>query len=441
MCEYTIVVQDMQIQIPLFTNIKTILLYGYGVEGQSTQIFLKKWYPGIKIAVYDQGIEKYSKPKNPEKYDLTIVSPGVDPKKLEQYSLATFSSNTEVFFQHLSEKNRKKILGITGTKGKSTTVKYLYDILGYLNYKVAVGGNYGVGMLELIDQIEELDYIVLELSSFQLEKLTYSPHFAGFVNLYEDHLDRHESMEEYFQAKANIFKHQKAGDLLFIPDTYTTFLEPAKGVFRSMDGDEEGRVVVTRSVPEEYFPDGSMLRAPHMRSNLGIVAEMVRILASSDSQIESKIKEFSLQFIPLPHRLELVKEIQGRRFVNDSQSTNQYSTIAGMQAFQADLGVLIIGGKDKGNRYDLLIDQVLKQQPFLVVLDTEVGATITELLEKNNYEHYVVVKNFPDAVKMGYQFTEAGKVCLLSPAAASFDWFQNYKDRGDQFRKLVEKLV
>jgi UDP-N-acetylmuramoyl-L-alanine---L-glutamate ligase len=425
-----------QLTHPL-NGIESVLIYGYGIEGQSTEVYFERHYPDVRTTIYAEDNPKYQQKRDPNRYDLTVVTPGVDRRVLAEYTKARLSSNTELFFDLLSEQSRSKVLAITGTKGKSTTTKYLYELLLWLGYKAEVAGNYGKGMLEVLDSIEDLDFVVLELSSFQLENLTKSPHYAGFVNLYEDHLDRHGDMKAYFEAKSNIFRHQQEGDLLFVPDTYEKFLEPARSIFSSMAEDEEGRMVETGSVPEDYFGPESMLRAAHIRSNLGIAAEMVRRLVSNDPELEQKIKAFSLQFVPLEHRLELVTEIEGKRFVNDSQSTNQYSAIAGMEAFGDKLGTLIVGGKDKGNRYELLIDQILKQHPYVVILDTEVGQKLSTLLEGQSYDHYAVVQNFADAVELGFQFTEPGKVCLMSPAAASFDWFKNYKDRGDQFKTLV----
>jgi UDP-N-acetylmuramoyl-L-alanine---L-glutamate ligase len=422
-------------------GVVSILIYGYGVEGISSVKFLKEQYPHIRITIYDENNLQYSQNRDLNKYDLVIVSPGVNRKSLEKYKKAVLTSATELFFELLPSEQSKKILAVTGTKGKSTTVKYLYDLLQFLGKKAELAGNFGAGVLELLPKLTELDYVVLELSSFQLEYLTHSPHFAGFVNFYEDHLDRHETMKAYFEAKSHIFKFQTEGDLLFLPSNFDKSLEPARSTFELMSKDEESRAVITEPLPFGYFEENSLLNAEYIRNNIGIVAEMVRRLEVRDPGLELKIKEFSKQFVPLEHRLELVAEFEGKQFINDSQSTNQYSTIAGMQALGQRLGVLILGGKDKQNHYELLIDEVLKLHPFLVILDTEVGKKLIDLLEKNKYENYVIAKKFSDAVDLAFDFTGPGKVCLLSPAAASFDWFKNYKDRGDQFKKLISKLI
>lgn len=431
----------MQSGQSILQGVTSVLLYGYGVEGQSTEQYLRKNYPSIRITIYDKNIEKYNKNRDPARYDLVVVSPGVDRSQIRNKERARLTSNTELFFHFLPVESRGKILAITGTKGKSTTVKFLYELLEFIGKKVAVGGNYGIGMLEILDELDALDFVVLELSSFQLEFLNDSPHYAGFVNFYEDHLDRHHSMEAYFAAKANIFRHQLAGDKLFIPQGYEKFLEPARSYLASAVQDPESNIIVCNPLPIEYFEEGSTTGLSHVRGNLGIAAEIVRVTCQDDPVIEQKIKDFSRQFIPLEHRLELVMTISGKRFVNDSQSTNQYSTIAGMEAFDERLGVLMLGGKDKGNRYELLVDQILKQHPFVILFDTEVGNKVQKLLEEKKYEHYAVVKNMGDAVQLGYQFTEPGKVCLMSPAAASFDWFKNYKDRGDTFKLYVKRLA
>ena len=432
--------QDQQPIVDRLNLARTILIYGLGIEGESSLAYFRKHYPEARISIYDQNNPKYSKTRNLKNFDCVVVSPGVDRKKLEFKDGQFVTSNSELFFGLLPIEAHTKILAVTGTKGKSTTVKFLYELLVHLGFSVEVGGNYGLAMLGILEEIDSLDYVVLEFSSFQLENLKASPHFAGFVNLYEDHLDRHGSMSEYFAAKANIFKYQKSDDKLFLPYNYDTFLEPARSIFTAMVNDGESRVVVTEPVPAEYFLEHSILRAGHIRANLGIVAEMVRLLTPNLADSESQIQAFCQIFEPLPHRLEFVAEIGGKTFINDSQSTNQYSTIAGMQAFGERLGTLILGGKDKGNRYDLLIDELLKLHPFVILLNTEVGNKVKELLEKTGFEHYVIVNDFASAVELGYQFTEPGKICLMSPAGASFDWFVNYKDRGDQFKALVFAL-
>ncbi len=381
-------------------KIKKILIYGYGIEGQSTEKYLQYAYSQAVVTIFDEHKSGYSAPVDLNNFDLIFVSPGISRDKLKNIKPEKITSQVEEFFKNLSEAQRKKVIGISGTKGKSTTTKFIYEMLQRAGKDVAMGGNMGVPVLSL----NKAEYYVLELSSFQLENLKISPGIAIFLNFFDDHVDRHGGRAGYFEAKKNLWLWQKEGDVLIQPGAD---VPPMK---------------------EDWFAKDSVCRAQHFRENFGTALALAKLLKIN----EKTVQETAQNFQTLPHRTEFIAEKNGVKFYNDSISTNPDSTLAAIKFFGEDLGSLILGGVSDGADYTGFLDQISEETNIILI-----DSPLSEILSS---DRIILAKNMHEAVKLAAEKTKTGPVCLLSPAAKSFDRYSNYKARGEDFRKQVESI-
>lgn len=407
-----------------------ILVYGFGVEGRSTLQFLRARFPGKDLHVFDDNLalnmpdfKKYPI----EDYDILITSPGIDRRRFSHDIRAKITSQVEIFFNNIPEEKRKHVIGISGTKGKSTTTKFCYELLKKAEKKVAVAGNYGVPMLDVFSDFlsGKYTFIVAELSSYQLEFMRVSPGIAIFLNVFPEHLDRHGGYENYIEAKKNLWRFQEIQDVVICPQKIKPLIQNEKS----------NSIFESEPMPTEFFSKNSIFRAPHFLQNFGTMIVLAQILNIS----ENTVKKTAHMFKGLPHRLEFIEKRQGIFFYNDSISTNPHSTYSALQFLKDKVGTLIVGGKDRGVDYTLLYSAIEKFCPHtkVLVLDTETKEKLVSVFQKNSFKNYIVVKNIPEAVKISFEETPKHKVCLLSPAASSFDTFKNYIERGNLFKKSI----
>ncbi len=418
---------------------KSILIYGYGVEGKSSERFLKEKCPGVEIKIFDDNNPSFGScvscefSRSCHDADAIVVSAGISREKVAEEYRKKCTSNVEIFFNNISEASRKKLIAIGGTKGKSTTTKFCAEFLQQAGLNAEIGGNYGTPLLDLFDDIEtgKIEYIVAELSSFQLEHLTVSPHIAIFLNLFPDHLDRHGDIKQYFAAKQNLWKHQKKEDFLIVPKV---FLDPIAHTHPN------ARLLSAPPLEKEIFPEHSIFQANHFLENFGTVAFVGRIL-----QIELTphfLAKTAEQFTGLPHRLEFFTEHNGVRFYNDSISTNVGSALAAIEFFQESLGSLILGGQDRKQDFSYLCETLPKIAPnaFVIVYESEVSPLLITTLKEHNVPFYSA-KTLEEAAEIAVKKTPKDTSCVFSPAAPSFDRFKSYIDRGNQWKKYVEILT
>lgn len=410
---------------------KKIAILGFGREGQALFKFLKK-EEGTKaeISVLDK---KFSKNylANLDHFDIIYRSPGV-PFNLPQIQKAlkkdiAFSSATEIFFQ----KSRGLIIGVTGTKGKGTVSTLLYKILKSCGKNVYLAGNIGSPAINLLPKLKKKSITVLELSSFQLQNLKYSPHIAVVLGIFPEHLDIHKNFKEYVEAKSNICRYQKEKDVVF----FSNDNKWSRWIAKKSRG---------RKIPVSLSNSSKLsLKIPgeHNIKNAVMAIKVAEYLKCPKRKILKIVKSFR----GLEHRLEFVREIKGIRFYNDSASTNPQTAAAAIKAL-AGPKILIAGGKDKGLNYIPLAKALKNSNTKLVILFGENKNKIKkELLRiKNNELRIMETDNLKKAVKTAYQFAKSlvhnSKFIihiLFSPASASFDQFRDYKDRGEKFKKLV----
>ena len=361
-----------------------------------------------------------------ETLDLIVKSPGIP--------------NTASVIQHLRSKNVRivgeiefgflqcsgKIIAITGTNGKTTTTNLTYEMMKYQFDKVGKGGNVGHSFCRLVLD-EDIEWFVLEVSSFQLDDIqSFRPDIACILNVTPDHLDRYEgSLDLYRKSKASIVKNQTSNDVIFINDdtSIKNSIQSAKSKLVILD--ESKRL---NSITNPY------LRGTHNAMNASFAIEMSKRAGVSEENIAKALESF----VNDDHRLQPVARINEVLYVNDSKATNVDATYFALTAFDKDI-VWIVGGKDKGNDYSSIAEEVMKRVKAIVMLGEDNGPLYEYFKDKRKV--IIDTSKMKDAVMEASEIAKSGDVVLLSPACASFDLFENYKDRGDQFVKEVWKLL
>lgn len=323
----------------------------------------------------------------------------------------------------------KNIIGVTGTKGKGTTSSLIHHILKTAKKRVWLGGNIGVAPFDFVGKIKKNDWVVLELSSFQLEDMTVSPKIAVMTNFFPEHLapadpnnpNYHKSMSEYWKAKTNIFKWQNRGECLVINKKLKVKSEKIKA---------RGKIV--------YFDKSDLpsnLVGEHNKENIAAAILATQRAGIKEKDIAKAVKSFE----GLEHRIELVKDIRGVKYYNDTFATTPEAAITALKSFSVPI-ILLAGGADKGSSFKIFAKEIKKRVKFLILFSGKGTERIKNELDKvcYNKEKIVVVDNMKDAVKKARENVAKGDVILLSPGCASFGVFKNYKERGYLFKKEIK---
>ena len=377
--------------------------------------------------------------------DLVFRTPGMHPdipalRGLREQGAAV-TSEMEAFFE-LCPCN---LIAVTGSDGKTTTTTLISEMLKAAGKTVWLGGNIGTPLLPLCKQMEEKDFAVVELSSFQLMDMTRSPQRALITNLAPNHLDVHKDMDEYVDAKKNIFKFQKNEDLLVLnADNAITDGFTGNGITRKFSRQGKDAHVVLRSGiiyrgGEAVLPiEDILLPGVHNIENYMAAIAMVEGLVEDDV-----IRTVARNFGGVEHRIELVRVKDGVRFYNDSIASSPSRTIAGLNSFQEKV-LLIAGGYDKHIPYDVLGPYICRSVKTLFV-NGATGPQIRAAVEncpdyRPNHPEIVDCTDFTDAVMKAAAAAKAGDVVLMSPASAAFDQFKNFMERGAYFKRLVKEL-
>ena len=377
--------------------------------------------------------------------DLVFRTPGMHPGNPALEALrakgAEVTSEMEVFFEVCP----CTILAVTGSDGKTTTTTLISEMLKADGKKVWVGGNIGTPLLPRVRDMKETDYAVVELSSFQLMDMKRSPHVALVTNLAPNHLDVHKDMEEYVEAKKNIFRFQGEGDILVInADNAVTAPFVGNGITKSFS--RLGKDANVRLVGESICRDGEevleksdiLLPGEHNVENY-----MAAITAVQGLVADETIRQVARTFGGVEHRIELVRVKDGVRYYNDSIASSPSRTIAGLRSFPEKV-LLIAGGYDKHIPYDVLGPEICAHVKKLF-LGGATGPKIREAVEncpeyKPGFPEIVDCGDFASAVKEAASAAESGDVVLMSPASAAFDQFKNFMVRGEFFKKMVMEL-
>ena len=403
---------------------KIAILGGLGLEGQALLRYLKKHDPKADITLLDQNLDP-NYLSNLEQFDLVYRSPGVlynlpEIQKAIRKGVK-FSSPTNLFF----EKAKGKVIGITGTKGKGTTTKLIYEILKSAGLEVYLGGNIGEPATGLLDQLTDNSITVLELSNVQLWDVKHSPHIAGVLGIFPDHLDWHKNFREYLGTKFGITKFQNANDFVFY-----------------MQDDKFSKKVAKKSKGQKIAVDYRSIKIPltipgeHNRKNAAMAAAICAHVGVKPEIILETIKNYK----GLPYRLTKVARKGGVTYYNDSASTNPQTVCAAVKAFPGKQKILIAGGSDKGLDYKPLGGTLENEKGVkLVILYGANRQKIKDALEKVT-PIKVISGSLKEVIQLASTQASEGDIVIFSPGSASFDMFANYKERGEAFDKIVKNI-
>ena len=436
-----------------YTNGKSVCILGFGREGKSTYNIIKKYCTPSSVAVADiNEIDRTANElpesvalicgedyqKSLDDFDLVFKSPGIVLEKQLSELKCEITSETQVFFTVF----RDQIIGITGTKGKSTVTSLIYHILKESGKDTRIAGNIGIPVFDIAEGIEDDTIVVCELSCHQLEYMTVSPAKAVFLNLYEEHLDHYGTLENYYKAKKNIYLHQNSYDTLWINRKLVCDDIPSVAVTVS-DNMNNADVFIIKS--KVYDSDDGELDIPvrkikligtHNYYNIAIAWDICRNIVSR-AQFDSAL----MSFVPLPHRLQPVGKYKGINWYDDSISTACATAIEALKSVP-DVKTILIGGMDRGIDYEPLV-KFLNLTPVNVICMEASGRRVYDMIwteQFDNPERIHYVPHLEDAVKLAAEITPDGRSCVMSPAAASYGIFKNFEERGDAFQKLVKEL-
>lgn len=415
---------------------KSILILGYGREGRSVYNFLKAQFPDAEFAIADRN-ESLDIQENRnlklylgedylqaiKSYELVIKSPGIKLPDLSEDELNKIIPPTDIFLCLFGSQT----VGVTGTKGKSTTSSLIHFLLKESGKKSILVGNIGLPALDYADQIDENTIVVFELSAHQLEFVHYSPHISLLLNIFPEHLDYFDNFERYKQAKFNIFKYQKANDIALCA-------QQGLSCFYCKNP-ESPDIELERLADGAYcYADLQKMSLLKGRHNLNNIVAALRVLRNLGVDVK-KVLEYLPKFTPLPHRLEFVGEYGGVKFYNDSIATIPEATIQAIETL-SDIDVLILGGVDRGLDYVGLTKYLVESKVQYFFFLGKAGERMYELMKQNTGKTLIPAKDLDDIFRQ-LSHLPTIKACLLSPAASSYDQFKNFEHRGGYFKELA----
>ncbi|MBR2741282.1 UDP-N-acetylmuramoyl-L-alanine--D-glutamate ligase [Candidatus Saccharibacteria bacterium] len=404
-------------------------LLGYGQEGKSVETYFKKHHQALECDVFENFTPAEIKQKDFSSYDYVFRSPSVPPLHLKNET-----SVTKYFFDHCP----CTIIGVTATKGKGTTCSFIESILATEGENVHLIGNIGAPAIDILDDLQDSDVVVYEMSSFQLWDLEKSPHIAVIGHLEPDHLNVHKDMADYLDAKSHITKYQT-------PDDYLVYYSKNSDTTKIAKSSKAHKIPYPFDVPEDVKKSIHLPGTHNLENAIAAIAAVACYYNISPdeylSEHQSTIIEGLRSFRGLPHRLEFLRELDHVKYYDDNFSTNPSSTRVAVNSFPDDNLIVIIGGRDKTDYQDLPeIYEILKAPQIKDVI--LMGESGHELAKRHQDTRFTVVESLEEAVSTARKKAEKydTAIVLMSPSAASFDMFKNVYDRGDQYKLLIGKL-
>jgi len=441
---------------------KKIVILGFGKEGKSTYKFLRKYLTDINITIKDKNSsikdDELLKDDNNikiitgnnyleelDKYDIIMKSPGITLKGIDISNIKDkICSQLEILLKYY----KNNIIGITGTKGKSTTSSLIYNILKNNNKKCLLLGNIGIPIFDFIDTINNDTTLVVEMSSHQLEFVHSSPHIAIITNLYQDHLDHTNGIDDYYQCKMNIVKYQDDKDILIYYkgcDTLDNLINKIKPKSNVFTVDFNNQLSNTYCYDNYIYIDKNKvyntLDKRKLIGNHNLINIMFGLSVSNILNLDNnKSIEMINNFTPLEHRLELVGTINDITYYNDSIATIPEATINAIESLKI-VNTLIFGGLDRGIDYNDFIEYLNKSTlENLICMPTTGHKIANELIKLNCNKNIYLVNTLEEAVKKAKSATKKETICLMSPAAASYEYFKNFEEKGCEYKRLVKSL-
>lgn len=450
-------------EIISFLKDKKIVILGFGLEGKSTYNFIRKYLPEKQLDI------RYSNPnfeeekkyldsdknlsfitgdkclENLENYDIIMKTPGISFRDID---ISKFKekiySQLELFLEH----TKSFTIGITGTKGKSTTSSLIYEMLANQNKDVELLGNIGIPIFDEIEKIKENTITVLEISSHALQYTDKSPNISILLNLFEEHLDHYKSFEEYGDAKFNIFKFQNQEDVAIfnleneaMKKKNYQYKETDYGITINNINNDITKNTIYKKDNYIYLNNEKIYNANGKRKlkgnhNLNDIMFVLAVSNILELDLEKTIETIS-EFNPLEHRLEFVGNFDNIDYYNDSIATIPEAAIESIKALE-NVNTLIVGGNDRGVNQQNLINFLKEGKVENIICLPKTGEYIYDGLKETN-KNLVKVENMEEAVETAKKLTKKNTICLLSPAASSYGYFKNFKERGNIFKQYVIK--
>lgn len=453
-----------------YLNNKKISILGFGREGKSTYRLLRSVYPTIPLTILDENENIKSDSlilddKNldilsykgcmmsVDDFDYAIKSPGIPSHSLPvELNRVKITSQADIFLKNFGWQT----IGVTGTKGKSTTSSLIYHIIKNSGRPVLLVGNIGVPPFDCVQDITDQTIVVMEMSSHQLEYVENSPHIAILLNIFQEHLDHYYSYHDYQAAKFNIGKFQTPNDFFLYNidnETINIFLTnqtsncSGTAISFTIENNKEATLfrnnntVVLKLIEDTLilydFSSGQQLLGEHNHYNIMVSVAACKLMGIGLNDIQSGVGSFK----GLDHRIELVGIFNGIIWYNDSIATIPEATIEAVKALKS-VDTLILGGFDRGIDYSLLYPFIKSSHITNIILIGDAGKRI--LNESGTFvganKQVYSAANYSEVIDIASKVTQKGKICLLSPAAASYDMFKNFEERGDFFKKKVRML-
>ncbi|VWL85795.1 UDP-N-acetylmuramoyl-L-alanine--D-glutamate ligase [Oceanivirga miroungae] len=413
------------------------VVLGLGISGQGAVNLLKSKKLDFIIVDDKKAIKSVDAIELIEKEDIIVKSPGISwANPLLSYAIKNgirIISEIDLALDYLDKKT--KIIAITGTNGKTTIVTKIYELLNFVGFKASLGGNEGHSLCDIVIDSNIYDYIVLELSSYQLENNPkIKPYIALITNLTPDHLTRYNSVMDYYLTKFNIFKNQDENDYMIIDKNekmVNSLLNQkflAKKIYIENKGENlvyENEVIIAKK--------DMLLKGEHNAINMLFLIAVAKIIGISSKKIEKFLKIAK----SLEHRIEEFFVKENTHFINDSKGTNVESSLVALDSFKGSKVYLIVGGKDKKIDNTKLYEKIYEINAIPLIIG-ENKLEFTKEFNKTGYKHYVLdnLENVMEFIKNNIDFKEEQYI-LLSPATSSFDQFNSFEHRGKVFKQLV----
>ena len=420
---------------------KKILILGFGREGKSTYNFIRKYLPRKHLTIGDKNTvtlndenvsfdcgEDYL--EHLGEYDLVFKSPGIPFMGVSYPDTTEITCQTDMFLRFAD----CTVVGITGTKGKTTTSTLIFRMLKEAGLDACLIGNIGVPVFDDINKDKD-SVAVIEMSSHQLEFTRTSPHVAVLTNVYEEHLDHYEEgFKGYVNAKLNIVRNQTEKDFFIYNGT--------QGISEYIDEKKiKSKRIKVYAEPDEFVSSlaalNNNLKGKHNRQDIGFAAAAAKCMGASEDAIRAAVEKFP----GIPNRMEFFGTFGGVDYYNDSIATIPEAVLCAVEAI-GNVGTLIIGGLDRGIDYEDFENQLRLLDIDNIVCLPETGHKIGDaLLKKGCKAHIEKVRDLPEGVKFAVSNTKQGKACIMSPAAASYNVYRDFEEKGNHFKQLVMNMT
>jgi len=428
-------------------NLKVCIL-GFGKEGQAMLKTIEDNGINADITITDKNQKLETKNykticgdnylKELDNYDLVIKSPGIPPCSELDSVKDKLTNSTQIFLDTVKEAG-SIVIGVTGSKGKSTTVSLIHEILKNAGKNSYLVGNIGEPSITYINKAGSDVFFVLEMSSYQLMQCTTSPQIAVVTSFFPEHLDYHGSVENYLEAKKNIAKFQGEDDVIFYNDAPPN--DATQGYLPADIANESKGQKFSFSKPDSPVAlEETKLLGTHNLINIAASYKVSEYLNIPEDKSIEAIKNFT----GLPHRLQNLGEHNGIIWVDDSISTTPETAIAALDALGDQVMTIILGGQDRGNDFSELGKRIASSKIQNVILMGESGSRIKESIESAGAEvGFFEANNMEEAVRHAKQETKNQKpktkkpICLLSPASPSYDQYKNFEEKGDLYTKCI----